>query len=413
MYRKAITILLAAYFVGFLNKSAAQAQIIFNGAYMNISAGAQLVVDNGAANAITRVGGHIISEGQQNNVKWITGNSTGTYVVPFGYGTNYLPLSFAKTEGTGSGHYIFSTYHTGWQNSLQLPDGVSNLEGSATDNSMFVLDRFWQLKATGYITKPVLTNLTFTYPDAEHTNPKNSISEAFLQAQKWNTSTQKWIDADAGGTANTEANTVKVVSLTPQAQDDWWLLVAKPSALPVKLLWFTATARGLDAALTWATDFEVQSRGFLVQRSKDAIMFETIDTVLSTGSNRVGAHYNFIDKSAFSGSSYYRLKQLDWDGDFTYSEVKKVVIANSDTFNFSVYPNPVKTQRFILEMNASTYTPLNLRLINAEGKVVLTQSIEAGVNKRAIGLPKSILPGIYTLQLLGRELSASQRIIVY
>ncbi len=91
----------------------AQARLILNGAKVNLTQGAYLVIDNTATNAITRNSGHIISEGENNRIKWNIGTATGTYTIPWGYGnTDYIPLTFTKTAGTGSGHFLFSTYHT-------------------------------------------------------------------------------------------------------------------------------------------------------------------------------------------------------------------------------------------------------------------------------------------------------------
>ncbi len=177
MYRIALTIIL---FAGILSaasdKAFGQARLILNGAKMNITAEAQLVIHNPSTDAITRIDGHIISEGQRNNIMWNIGNNTGTYVVPFGYGsTNYLPLSFSKSAGAGAGQFTFSTYHTGWQNSSELPNGITNFYGNSEDNSAFVLDRFWQIKASGYTIKPALTSLVFSYLDVEHSVPNNTL----------------------------------------------------------------------------------------------------------------------------------------------------------------------------------------------------------------------------------------------
>ena len=88
----------------------AQSRIVLNGGIVTLNNAANLVVDNPATNAITRNSGYIISEGENNVVKWNIGTSTGTYIVPFGYGlSNYLPVTFTKTAGSGTGNFLFST----------------------------------------------------------------------------------------------------------------------------------------------------------------------------------------------------------------------------------------------------------------------------------------------------------------
>src|SRR5689334_2549147 len=121
------SMLLGFFLAGVSFEIFAQTQLILNGAIVNLNQGAYLVVDNAATNAITRNSGFIISEGENNILQWNMGTSTGTYTVPWGHGsTDYLPLTFTKSSGVGSGNFLFSTYSTGWQNSAQLPTGVSN-----------------------------------------------------------------------------------------------------------------------------------------------------------------------------------------------------------------------------------------------------------------------------------------------
>lgn len=202
-----------------------QTRLVLNGAKINLNQGAYLVIDNSAANAITRNSGHIISEGENNRIKWSIGTTTGTYTIPWGYGnTDYIPLTFIKTAGTGSGYFLFSTYHTTWNNIAQLPTGVTNINGaSGTDNSAFVSDRFWQINAQSYSTKPSLTNLVFTYLDIENGAP-NTVTESALRAKRYNSSLNSWTDNILTNTLNTTANTLTVSSVDVANLQDWWML---------------------------------------------------------------------------------------------------------------------------------------------------------------------------------------------
>lgn len=92
-----------------------------------------------------------------------------------------MPLTFTKSAGSGDGHFIFSTYPTPPQNSLNLPSGVTNLNRGGEDRSLYFIDRFWQLNAQNYTLKPSLTNVQFGYIDAEHAEP-NTIWELALGA---------------------------------------------------------------------------------------------------------------------------------------------------------------------------------------------------------------------------------------
>src|SRR5258706_8335933 len=173
------TILFRFLIAGFLlsiSTSEMIAQVVLNGGIINLSLGASLVITTPDPSGITRIslaGGHIISEGQSNVIQWNMGTNTGAYTIPWGYGaSNYIPLQFSKGAGSGSGNFVFSTYHTGWQNSSHLPAGVTNMnDASGTANSAFASDRFWQINAEGFGTKPDVTNVPFTYLDIENSDP--------------------------------------------------------------------------------------------------------------------------------------------------------------------------------------------------------------------------------------------------
>src|SRR6202008_3708776 len=113
---------------------------------------------------------------------------------------------------------------TSWNNISQLPTGVTNINGLAgTDNSSFVSDRFWQLNAQSYTTKPALTNVEFTYMDAENSSP-NTIVENNLKAKRYNSALNSWIDNILPSSVNTTTNKVTVTSVDAANLQNWWML---------------------------------------------------------------------------------------------------------------------------------------------------------------------------------------------
>src|SRR5688572_2627050 len=203
----------------------AQGRIVLNGAKINLTDNAFLVVANPAAEAITRNSGHIISEGETNNIKWNIGTTTGTYIIPWGYGdSEYIPLTFTKTAGVGSGYFLFSTYKTAWNNSALLPTGVTNINcACGFDNSTFETDRFWQINAQGYATKPSLSNVEFTYLDTENALP-NTILESGLRVKRYNSTSNSWTDVYLSTSLNSTTNKLTVASVDVANLYGWWTL---------------------------------------------------------------------------------------------------------------------------------------------------------------------------------------------
>lgn len=230
-------------------QAAGQAQIVLNGASITLNQGAYLVIDNPSSNAIVRNSGSIISEGENNVIKWNIGTTTGTYTIPWGRAADYFPISFTKTAGAGGGYFLFSTYQTGWQNSASLPTGITNFNrANGTDNSAFAVDRFWQINAQSYTTKPTLSNLTFTYVDAEYTAPSNTIDENALIAQRWNGTLSTWTDFAPAATVNTGINTVTVSQVLPADLFSWWDVTYYNARH-----WIASASSSWNTAANWST----------------------------------------------------------------------------------------------------------------------------------------------------------------
>src|SRR5690606_2725898 len=76
--------------------------------------------------------------------------------------------------------------------------------------------------------------------------------------------------------------------------------------------------------LSWITQREINNEYFMIERSKDRLNYRTIDTLEAAGNSMATIHYSVTDKKPLSGWAYYRLKQIDYNGDFSYSEIAPV-----------------------------------------------------------------------------------------
>lgn len=120
--------------------------------------------------------------------------------------------------------------------------------------------------------------------------------------------------------------------------------------LPIELMSFNAIAGKSVVDLSWATASEKNNHFFTVERSKDGIYFEQVKRINGQGDSYTIKNYYVVDSKPFLGISYYRLKQTDFDGTSTYSEIKTVEFSKTDRFEVNVYPNPIYNQA---ELNVS------------------------------------------------------------
>gem|GEM_PF-998669 len=164
--------------------------------------------------------------------------------------------------------------------------------------------------------------------------------------------------------------------------------VTQSCFLPVEISTpLQARLQNQTALLTWRTETETHNAGFEIQRSQDGIQWQRIGWQAGQGTTTTPHAYTYTDENPLSGTSYYRLKQVDFDGNFSYSNIADLHYERNTPIN--IYPNPV---REILHIN--TELPVQQILIfDTTGK-----SISPQMTNNAIDV--STLPeGIYTLKI--------------
>jgi subtilisin-like proprotein convertase family protein len=192
----------------------------------------------------------------------------------------------------------------------------------------------------------------------------------------------------------------------------WGLRICLSSgSLPVNWLDFTAKRNGDKAVLVqWSTASELNNKFYEVQRSTNGTEFGTIGTV-NAGSASTGVQqYLFNDLRPFAGVNYYRLKQVDKDGRFTYSAIVKVMMPNNKTI-YTLTPNPAVTSTTFTAL--SEMKQVNLRMMDVSGKTVYStysSLIKAG---ETLVLPVSgLAKGYYLVMIDSGNGRFTERLIV-
>jgi hypothetical protein len=172
-----------------------------------------------------------------------------------------------------------------------------------------------------------------------------------------------------------------------------------PIPLPVTLGNFTG--KRLDnqqVELNWNTFSEVDNKGFEVQKGYDLQNFSSIGFVEGNGTTNTRRDYKFVDKDALAGA-YYRLKQVDTNGDFEYSRVIFISGGNSETI--LVYPNPtLSTIGFTASSELRKLKTVNYEVVKPNGEKLMSgrgglTDIEEAINRQ---LP-NLNSGMYIIKL--------------
>lgn len=176
--------------------------------------------------------------------------------------------------------------------------------------------------------------------------------------------------------------------------------------LPIQLISFEAEAAGDAVQLTWSTASEINNDYFTLERSRDGINFQRVTTVTGAGNSNIRLDYRYTDKTPHAGTSYYRLTQTDFNGDFEQFPLRSVYI-EAQTTGFDLYPNPSQGQVHV--RLSGDETSGTLRVITAEGRVMHTAQLN-DVNHRAD--LTSLPPGIYIVLVETDVRAFSKKLVI-
>lgn len=219
--------------------------------------------------------------------------------------------------------------------------------------------------------------------------------------QVYTTVLQDWLGA--GDDALTEAYfspyiAQKLPLITSNQVVDPTCYLAAP--LPVSFLSFYASATDdQEVLLEWETESEPNNDRFELERSGDGSQFEQIGEVPALGFANSGDQYEWIDRKPLPGISYYRLRQVDQDGKFSYSEIRAVELRNKQLSGLKIYPNPARYD-VQLVMNSELSTEAEVKIFNTAGSLLrhLPLNLRSGFNKQSINIDE-LTAGNYLVQV--------------
>jgi hypothetical protein len=170
--------------------------------------------------------------------------------------------------------------------------------------------------------------------------------------------------------------------------------------LPVELVSFGAEIAPDHVALDWATLTEAASSHFVVERSNDGQYFTPIGSQQAAGTSLQRTNYAWSDIDPINGMGYYRIRQVDLDGNAKYSDVVSVVFRKSSA-TLTLYPNPA-WDRIALELPmASTMESATIVLMDASGRTLSTSGhiLDQGRNTIDLNI-QHLEPGSYLVRAL-------------
>ncbi|MGK0365907.1 MAG: hypothetical protein ACI85O_002977 [Saprospiraceae bacterium] len=208
----------------------------------------------------------------------------------------------------------------------------------------------------------------------------SGVNANFNDASRVNT-TKAMLQNGANWTRNAGVITLSCTNFTSQM-----------IALLVELINLEANKKDENVLLNWSTATEINNDYFLIEH--DGKNFERIEQVAGVGNSDLINHYNFTHKNPANGFNYYRLQQVDYDGQFAYSDIVSVKVRDENQ-EVSVYPNPftesITVDISLLENSSSSNSERTIKVFDIHNRLV--QSNKFSNNEETIRLNLAQLSG--------------------
>ena len=195
---------------------------------------------------------------------------------------------------------------------------------------------------------------------------------------------------------------------TEDANNNFGIWGGAIAALPVEWLYFDGRIVEQGIQLDWGTASEENNSHFVVQRSSENDVWEDLYEIAGAGNSVEVSQYTFTDNNPKIGANYYRIKQVDFDGQFEYSKVIMFDQRTGGDLGLNFYPNPAQNDLMINWEGRSPNS--SVQLLDMSGKV-LEQKDYAGSNNAYLSL-NSYPNGIYFIRLETNTSVQTKKLVV-
>ena len=171
--------------------------------------------------------------------------------------------------------------------------------------------------------------------------------------------------------------------------------------LPIELIAFTGKQQNNQVLIEWSTATEINNDYMLIEHATDGRHFTEIGKVAGAGTSTTIQHYSFKHKQPINGINYYRLKQVDYDGKFTYHHIIPVAFEGGAGI-VSIFPNPAN-DRLNIQLSVWTEGELSVQILDKKGRIIKEEQQPAS-NTISMDV-HTLQSGMYFLRIIAAERS--------
>ncbi|MCW3083239.1 MAG: hypothetical protein JWP12_605 [Bacteroidetes bacterium] len=294
----------------------------------------------------------------------------------------------------------------------QIISDVGGMTGTA--NARW--QRIWYFDVTNSATN-ISTNVEFDMSDGitSWSTTLGSVSDYVLLYRAGQTG--NWTELATASAITGDKVQFNGITFSGNANDGYYTIGTHNypvSPLPIELLNFNAIKNGSAVDVTWETASETNNDYFTIEKSRDGITFETAGTVDGAGNSTGMIRYADKDYSPYSGISYYRLKQTDFNGHSTYSDLVPVNYYFGDD-GITIYPNPAGSDEpLTMSITGLENQQVLVVVRDVSGKEFYSKVIITATNKEIIAIDpdQKLVAGTYIVIASSNNKLYSKKLII-
>jgi len=318
---------------------------------------------------------------------------TGLATFPIGNGTYYMPVTLTTLSAFDFSLCVFQGI---------TKNGTPNGIAFTTQQKSKAVDAVWIVNkngGSGTVTMKLL------WPSALEGSAFPTLTNSDIGIAHYGT---YWESPLGSGSQSLKTVTrTGIVTFSPFAIGK----VGIP--LPLKFGDLKIYKDNSDLRIDWSTYDEMNVDHFEIERSQNGQQFATVGTVIARGNGNNGkTDYRWVDPSPLTGTSFYRIREIDIDGESKYSSVVRIDI-DQDNSKLNLFPNPVVDKKLSVQANIEQGR-YNILVSNLDGKKIYDQTLDhsGGIISQSIQLPPTTSPGIYLLTIRGNGVKILKQFVV-
>ncbi len=332
-----------------------------------------------------------------------------------GAGTGYIRAIRNNPSGNVAGLGLDFTSSVALGNNTVIVRGCNALQGSGTYTGNYSIFRWYRINPGSGTASPITVN-NFYYWGGTGNPELNGHIEAnlqmFQQVQYWNGSTNPIYWEPRTTTVTAASDFVNSTTTNNPIMLNYILVTlgSTDRPLPVEFLSFDAKCNGNTNLLTWQTASETNNQGYSIEKSHNSIDWEKIGFVNGNGNVNTVSTYSFTDNNPYYSVSYYRLEQIDYDGQTHLSNLISADCKNQPiTEDFHAFMNNGQFQIVLQGLQNASY---NIIITNSIGQTLYYQTTRLSENKETIDVPTTMAAGLYYISIISENTIISKPFLI-